>query len=56
MWPSPSSIPINTSFKSSGIIIKALSAEDKRKIPLLERAAYKTKLADTQSIVNIKSC
>jgi len=29
---------------SSGIIIKALSVEDKRLIPFVERAANKTKL------------
>ena len=44
MCASPSNIPTNISFMSSGIIIKALSVEDKRLIPFVERAATKTKL------------
>jgi hypothetical protein len=44
MWVSPSKIPINTSFTSSGNVTKALSDEDKRVIPLVERAEYNTKL------------
>jgi len=44
MCASPSNIPTNISFMSSGIIIKALSVEDKRLIPFVERAANKTKL------------
>ena len=45
MWASPSKIPTKISFISSGIVIKALSFEDKRVIPFVERAAYKIKLA-----------
>lgn len=44
MWASPNNIPTSISFISSGIVIKVLSAEDKRTIPL-ERAAYKIGLA-----------
>ncbi len=44
MWASPSNIPTNISFTSSGIIIEALSVEDKRLIPFVKRAANKTKL------------
>ena len=39
MWASPSKIPTNISFVSLGIDTKALSAEDKRLIPFVERAA-----------------
>lgn len=45
MWASPNNIPTSISFISSGIVIKVLSAEDKRTIPLVERAAYKLGLA-----------
>jgi len=33
MWASPTNIPTNISFTLSGIVIKALSVEDKRLIP-----------------------
>lgn len=51
MWASPSKIPTKISFISSGIHIKALSDKDKRIIPFVERAAYKTKLIDIKRIV-----
>ena len=53
MWASPSKIPTKTSFISLGIVIKALSAEDKRIIPLplVERTAYNTRLVDIKGIV-----
>ena len=41
---SPSKIPINTSFTSSGNFISALSTVDKRVIPFVEHAANKTGL------------
>ena len=47
---SPSKIPINTSFTSSGIFIVALSAEDKRVNPFVERTANSTKLDIKNSI------
>lgn len=40
--PSPSKIPINISLTSSGNVIKALSDEDKRVTPLVERAENNT--------------
>lgn len=40
MCPSPSKIPTKTSFISLGIVIIARSTEDKRIIPLVERATY----------------
>jgi hypothetical protein len=43
-WASPSKIPINTSFTSSGNFIEALSVGDKRVIPFVERAANNTRL------------
>jgi len=55
MWASPSKIPINISFISSGIIIKALSADDKRTIPFVERAALRIVLADKNKIGS-RSC
>jgi hypothetical protein len=41
MWASPSKIPTNMSFISAkpGSVIKALSVEDKRVIPFVERVA-----------------
>ena len=36
IWPSPSKIPTNISFKSWGKIIADFSAEDKHLIPLVE--------------------
>ena len=42
MWASPSKIPINTSLASSGNLIAALSDEDKRIIPFVERVAKNT--------------
>ena len=54
MWASPSNIPTNISFILSGIVIKALSDEDKRLIPFVERAANKTKLTNKR-IVKYKS-
>ncbi len=44
MWPSPSITPTKTSFISSGIVIKALSAEDKHVIPSVERNGQHKKL------------
>ena len=44
MWASPNKIPTNISFISSGIAMIALSSEDKRIIPFVERAANKIKL------------
>ena len=43
-WASPSKIPINISFISSGNFFEALSVGDKRVIPLVERAANNTEL------------
>ena len=54
MWASPSKIPTNTSFVSWGIVIKALSAEDKRIIPL-EKAPYKIGLAH-KGVISQKLC
>lgn len=51
---SPSKIPTNTSFTSSGNAIWALSEEDKRPIPFVERAACNTRLG-TISIKGEKS-
>lgn len=53
MWASPSNIPTNISFTSLGIVIKSLSAEDKRLIPFVERAANKTKLTNKRTVVYI---
>ena len=50
MWASPSKIPINTYFTSSGNIIEALSVGDKRVIPFVERAANNTELYIKNSI------
>jgi len=50
MWASPSNIPTNTSFISLGNVIKALSAEDKRVIPFVERAAKRIKLAPKEIV------
>ena len=50
MWASPSKIPINTSFTSSGNFIAALSVGDKRVIPFVERAANNTVLYIKNSI------
>lgn len=54
MWASPSKIPTNVSFTSSGTVIKALNAEDKRLIPFVE--AKKTKLASIKEIRVFQSC
>jgi len=35
MWASPNNIPTNISFIYLGIVIKVISAEDKRTIPLV---------------------
>jgi hypothetical protein len=51
MWLSPSNIPTSISFTLSGIVIKALSTEDKRLIPFVERAANKTKLTNKRIMV-----
>ena len=51
MWASPSKIPINTSLTSSGSVIKALSDEDKRVIPLVERAENNTELEIKKTII-----
>ena len=50
MWASPSKIPINISFTSSGNFFEALSAGDKRVIPFVERAANNTELYIKNSI------
>lgn len=50
MWPSPSKIPTNISFTSSGNVIFALSEEDKRSIPFVERESCNTRLGT----INIK--
>jgi hypothetical protein len=44
MWPSPSKIPTNTSFTSSGNFFEAHSTGDKRVIPFVERATNNTRL------------
>ena len=54
MWASPSKIPINTSLTSSGSVIKALSDEDKRVIPLVERAENNTELEIKKTIIGQK--
>lgn len=54
MCASPSKIPINTSFTSSGIFIEALSVGDNRTIPLVERAANNTGLC-VKNIIEDKS-
>lgn len=46
MWASPSKIPTKISFISLGIVIKALSADDKRLIPFVERATLRTVLTE----------
>ena len=51
MWASPSNIPTNISFMSSGIVIKDLSAEDKRLIPFVERALNNTKLGHNETVI-----
>jgi hypothetical protein len=51
MWASPNNIPTNISFISSGIVIKVLSAEDKRTIPLVELATYKIRLAHKRLVI-----
>jgi hypothetical protein len=38
MWASPNNIPTNISLTSSGNVIKALSTDDKRFMPFVERA------------------
>ena len=48
MWASPSKIPTSISLISSGNWIKALSEEDKRLIPSVERIACTTEL-DTKN-------
>ena len=50
MWASPYNILTNISFISSGIVIRALSTEDKRLIPFVERAANKTKLGNKRTV------
>jgi hypothetical protein len=52
MWASPRIIPIKTSFISSGIVIRALSAEDRRTIPFVERGALKIMPPDKNIIVS----
>ena len=54
MWASPGIIPINISFIYWGSVIKALSAEDKRVIPFVDRAAYNAPL-EHKRILN-ESC
>jgi hypothetical protein len=53
MWASPSKIPINTSFTSSGIFFEVLSVGDKRFIPFIERIANNTRLYIKNSIGDI---
>jgi hypothetical protein len=50
MWASPSKIPVNISFTSSGNFIEALSVGDKRVIPFVERAENNTRLYIKNSI------
>jgi len=52
MWASPSKIPTKTSFVSLGILIRALSAKDKRLIPFVERTAQQTVLSDKNQEVS----
>ena len=53
MWASPSKIPINTSFTSSGNFIEALSVGDKRVIPFVERATNNTRLYINNKIASL---
>jgi len=46
MWASPSKIPTKISLISLGIVITAVSADDKRPIPFVERAALRTVLTE----------
>lgn len=50
MWPSPSKIPTIKSFISLGNVIEALSLEDKRVIPFVERAANNITLAPNERV------
>lgn len=51
MWASPSNIPVNISWTSSGNFIAALSEGDKRVIPLVENNL----LLSTKNITGNKS-
>lgn len=51
MWASPNNILTNISFTLSGIVITALSTEDKCLISFVERAANKTKLVCKRIVV-----
>lgn len=55
MWPSPSKIPANISFTSSGNLIKALSEKDKRSIPFLVGTVICTTGLDTKNNTGILS-
>lgn len=55
MWPSPSIIPTNISLMSSGIVIAALSVEDKRAIPFVDRVRYNN-IPASKAIIGIRSC
>lgn len=55
MWASPRIIPTKISFISSGIVTRALSVEDRRTIPFVEREAQRTVLTD-KSLVVSRSC
>lgn len=52
MWASPSKIPTKISLNSLGIVIRALSADDKRSIPFVERAAQRTVLINKNKVVS----
>lgn len=47
MWAFPSKIPSNIYLTSFGKYIRALSEEDKRPIPFVEREACNTRLGTT---------
>lgn len=50
MWASPSKIPTIKSFISLGNVIEALSPEDKRVIPFVERAANNITLGPNERV------
>ena len=52
-WASPSKIYINISLISSGKFIEALSTEDKRVIPFVERATNNTRLYINNKIASL---
>lgn len=52
MWASPSKVPTNISLISSGIVISALWADDKRTIPFVELAALRTVQTENSKLIS----